>query len=296
MRRLPARRPRGGKLPVGKLPARKRPVGKLPDGKLPVGKLPVGKLMVGKLMVDFRVLPGLSAGLAGAMAGVGAVVLGEPVLAALAAVCALVAGAASVLLLHRVHQAEEAPRSGGEGSPPPSASSGLVDGGVAGADSPVDAETGLPDERFFALAVEGRVAAARRQLWPVTVVLLEVGLGPGCQAGRDRREALAAFAALVRATLREADVACRTGDTTFGLVLENTGEEGGVWTAERLQIALAQDVSRVCRLAAGVATYPSHALRADEVLRRARGALARAAAAEAGRGLGQVEVARADLA
>jgi hypothetical protein len=79
-------------------------------------------------------------------------------------------------------------------------------------------------------------------------------------------------------------------------VLEDTAEEGGVWTAERLQIALAQDVSIVRQLAAGVATYPTPGRVADDVMARAQAALTRACAAEAGRGLGQVEVAQADLA
>ena len=85
-------------------------------------------------------------------------------------------------------------------------------------------------------------------------------------------------------------------------MVEDTSEEGGVWTAERLQIALARgSASRggspgpVRRLAAGVAAYPSHGLAAEEILARARGALARACRAESGSGLGQVEVARADL-
>ncbi|MDP9070468.1 MAG: diguanylate cyclase, partial [Actinomycetota bacterium] len=160
----------------------------------------------------------------------------------------------------------------------------------------IDHETGLPDGRFFDLAVEGRVAAGRRRLWPVTVVLIEVGPGPQSQVGRRRSEALAAFARLLRQTLREADIACRTGDTTFGLVLEDTNEEGGVWTAERVQIALSPDLSNIRRLAAGVASYPTHGLRADEITAGAQGALTRACTMEPGAGLGRVEVAQHDFA
>ena len=79
------------------------------------------------------------------------------------------------------------------------------------------------------------------------------------------------------------------------LLLEDTAEEGGVWTAERLQIGLARDPGRISRLSAGVASYPTHAMRADEILRQARAALARACAAEPDHGLGPVEVAKADL-
>jgi hypothetical protein len=44
-----------------------------------------------------------------------------------------------------------------------------------------------------------------------------------------------------------------------------------------------------------VASYPSHGLRPDEVLARAESALIRACAAEAGHGLGEVEVAHVEL-
>jgi hypothetical protein len=63
-----------------------------------------------------------------------------------------------------------------------------------------------------------------------------------------------------------------------------------------LQVALAKDEIGVRMLVAGVASYPAHGLSADEVLDRARHALARAAAMDPGRGLGSVEVASLDLA
>jgi diguanylate cyclase (GGDEF)-like protein len=243
-------------------------------------------------MVDRRALLGLLSGLAGLTCGVAATVLGLPALGVAAAVCCLVTTAAALLLLQRLQVAER--RVAGSAAvvqlldlPAPAREE---------ATSLVDPETGLPDDRFFDLAVEGRVSAARRHLWPVAVVLLEIGVAPDAKGARPEADAVAAFAGLMRSTLRESDIACRVGPLTFGLVLEDTAEEGGVWTAERLQIALAQDVSKVRRLAAGVAAYPTHGLTADEVLARAQAALTRACAAEAGRGLGQVEVAQADLA
>ena len=226
--------------------------------------------------MDRDALLGLVAGLAGLAFGVTAAVMSIPSLAVASAACALLAAAASVILVRRLHDAQR---------------------DLAGASAVmklVDPETALPDEHFFHLAVEGRVAAARRHLWPVAVVLLEIGLDD--VDGRVRRDAVVGFTGVVRRTLREADVACRLGPTTFGLVLEDTSEEGGVWTAERLQIALARDPARVRTLAAGVACYPTHGLRSDEVLTRAHNALSRACNTDPGRGLGQVEVAQADLA
>ena len=243
-------------------------------------------------------LPGLLSGLAGLAAGVGAIVFALPALAGLAALCALAAAGASALLLRRVRAAED------EASAAAALTSmrDLQLAAEQSASDVVDEESGLPDGRFFELALDGRVASGRRHLWPVTVVLLDVELGPDVVSRGARTEAVRQFVSVLRRTLREADIACRTGPSTFALLLEDTSEEGGVWTAERLQIALARGGATrggspgpVRRLAAGVAAYPSHGLGAEEILARARGALARACRTESGSGLGQVEVARADL-
>jgi diguanylate cyclase (GGDEF)-like protein len=245
--------------------------------------------------MDKRALPGLVAGLAGLAFGVSAAVLASPGLAVVAAACALAAGGASLAMLERVRRAEQAAAASRLPVPDPEpqpAPQVIDDRAIA----LLDSDTGLPDRHFFELALDGRVAAARRHLWPVTVVLLDIALQPDAEEDPDSRaRAFASFATLLRQTLREADIACRIGSTTMGLILEDTAEEGGVWTAQRLQIALSKDVTRVRRLAAGVASYPSHGLRPDEVLSRAEQALGRACTAQAGHGLGEVEVAHVEL-
>jgi diguanylate cyclase (GGDEF)-like protein len=241
-------------------------------------------------VVDRRALLGLMAGLMGLAFCVGAVVLDMPLLAAAGGLCALLAGIAPVQLLRELQDAERRASAA-------SALARLLDvPGPARAEpvSLIDTESQLPNGRYFELAVDGRVAAARRHLWPVTIVVLEISLNPSLPDREAQEKAIRAFAELMRITLRESDVACRLGPRAFGLVLEDTGEEGGVWTVERLQIGLAQDITKVRRITAGVAAYPTHGLQADEVLSRAQAALTRACAAEAGRGLGQVEVAQAD--
>ncbi|HUR18495.1 MAG TPA: diguanylate cyclase [Acidimicrobiales bacterium] len=243
-------------------------------------------------MVDHRALPGLGAGLAGLAFGVAAIVLQVPLLALGAAACALAAGATTVIQVQRLVETEAQLTAG-------AVLANLLDlpqQARQQAQTLVDEETGLPDGRFLELAIEGRVAAARRHLWPVTIVLLEVGLRPECSGEDDQDRALVEFAMLLRRALREADVVCRTGRTGFALVLEDTAEEGGVWVAERVQIAMAQEGGGARRLVAGVASYPTHGLDADYVLARAQAALTRACAAGAGRGLGQVEVAQPDFA
>lgn len=159
----------------------------------------------------------------------------------------------------------------------------------------IDPETSLPGQDFFELAVRGRVASARRHLWPISIVMLDLKMQEDSIVGDGRTEALSQFIGLMRETLRESDVACKLGENSFGLILEDTSEEGGVWTAERLQIALAKNATRVRQISAGVATYPTHALHAEEILKRANTALARAAATTPEDGLGRVEVAHVDL-
>ena len=239
--------------------------------------------------MDRRALPGLCGGLAGCFFGVVGAVVGSPIITVIGAACALLAGASSLALLDEARRAERraaivvaelATLQEIQASGPPQNRTVL------------DPETGLPDVRYFEVALEGRMAAARRHLWPVTVVLLDVtpAVGDGQQPG-----ALASLALLINQTLREADTVCRIGTSTFALILEDTSEAGGVWAAERVQFAGARDKLPTKRLAAGVASYPAHGLEAHEILHQARAALARACAAEADGGLGRVEVAQSGL-
>ncbi|HVM07785.1 MAG TPA: diguanylate cyclase [Acidimicrobiales bacterium] len=238
--------------------------------------------------MDRRALPGLFGGLAGCAFAVVGAISGSPVITVVAAGCALLSGASSLTLLDRTRSAEK------QAAIAAAEVHTLREMEAAAHRAPqslVDPETGLPDGRFFELVLDTRIAAARRHLWPVAVVLLEVTPHP------DHRlpESLNSFVSLVRTTLREADVVCRTGTRTFAFILEDTNEAGGVWAAERVQVATAKDDIGAKSVVAGVASYPTHGLTSDEVLDRARHALARAAASDPGRGLGSVEVATIDI-
>jgi diguanylate cyclase (GGDEF)-like protein len=162
-----------------------------------------------------------------------------------------------------------------------------LDPGARGPETLFDPETGLLDGRVFVVCLERKVAAARRHLRPLTVVLLDVstGLAPG---GAQRLEQLVAFARLLHTTLRDADVACRVGPVSFGLILEDTPEQGGVLAVERLQAA-ALAHGGPCVIGS-VASYPNHGLAAGEVLQRGRDALGRARQSQLG-WLGGVHVA-----
>src|SRR5690606_23407782 len=82
-------------------------------------------------------------------------------------------------------------------------------------------------------------------------------------------------AAKVKGTLRSSDVGARLSDGAFGLMLEDTPEDGAIWAVERLRRSLASRPGhRTVR--AGIACYPGHALTPTELLAAVRTAFAAA--------------------
>jgi Diguanylate cyclase, GGDEF domain len=140
--------------------------------------------------------------------------------------------------------------------------------------SPITDPTGLFSEDYFHIAVETRVSAARRHLRPVAIVLFDVV--QGVRSGSPTRVAPEPVVQAIRTTLREADTACRLADGRFGFVLEDTPEDGAIWTVERLRRALtdANESERdgVQTRWAGIACYPAHAFSASETLAKAQAA------------------------
>ena len=138
------------------------------------------------------------------------------------------------------------------------------------AESLIDRATGLFSEDFFLVALDSRVAAARRHLRPVAMVLIEIV--EGLPTGEPRPVEASTIASSVRETLREADTACRLRSGQFALLLEDTPENGAIWTVERIRRALAGQHDGLT-VWAGVACYPAHALSSAEMLRAANRAL-----------------------
>jgi two-component system cell cycle response regulator len=154
-------------------------------------------------------------------------------------------------------------------------------------DTMVDPESGLLLEGLLFTNVESRIAAGRRRLTPVAVVMFEVleyveiddphPVDAGTTAG------------LLQATLREADGAFRLDEGGYCVVLEDTDDAGAMHLARRFGQALeAMAPGAVVR--AGVACYPAHGLTPREVLDRADEALDEARRWRQHR----IEVARAD--
>jgi two-component system cell cycle response regulator len=235
---------------------------------------------------------GLWLGLTGATLGVVAGVAASPPAALAAGACALAAGGVSLRHQARRREAEDRAAALAEQAaelergkvsaeqallarveaevaappPPPTTASG----GIETVTEPV---TGMFNETFFRVTLDQRVLAARRHLRPVALVLLDVVKTTG-DAGWTAADPVMVATAL-RTTLREADTACRLADGRFALVLEDTPEDGAVWTVERLRRAILPGHPELV-VWAGVACYPAHAFDAMEVLERADDALAAA--------------------
>ncbi len=132
-----------------------------------------------------------------------------------------------------------------------------------------DPTSGLYNEEYFRAAVDARIAAARRHLRPVAVAFVDVVLGVPDEPTRIAPEMVADCLAR---TLRDSDTAARLDDGRFALVLEDTPENGAIWTIERVRRMLAGQRDDLT-LWAGVACYPAHGFDGGELLRQADVAL-----------------------
>lgn len=221
-----------------------------------------------------------------ASAVVGAIGMGDSPLALVAGIIGVAAGGVGTALAFprsapSSHSAAApAPRPTAAPAAPPSAPAPpvstttsstpemLPDFGRGPAGGIHDPVTGLFNEHYFAVAVDSRVAAARRHLRPVAIIYLAVSRSGSPEEMADP----VAVSNAVRATLRDSDTACRMDDGRFAIILEDTPEEGAILTAERLRRAMGTAApDHVQR--AGVACYPAHAFNASELLAKAEKAL-----------------------
>jgi diguanylate cyclase (GGDEF)-like protein len=150
----------------------------------------------------------------------------------------------------------------------PSAARVSAEMGMRG--SILDAETGLFNEHYFSVSAHTRIAAARRHLRPVSIVLLQ--LVKSLETAEETNADPHTVTDSIRATLRDSDTACRLDDGRFALLLEDTPETGAVWTVERFRRHLSSRCEDVT-MWAGVACYPAHAFDRDRLLEQAADAL-----------------------
>jgi diguanylate cyclase (GGDEF)-like protein len=248
-------------------------------------------------MPDRTLLVGVGAAVASLAAGVCAVALDAPAFGLLAGAAGIAAGSVAAALGARARfaadRAAEAEAEAARGRREvANLNAALSESRTAPPtpDTPAqtfDAATGLYDQPYFAVLTQQQVAAARRSLRPISVVIFEIDNLRGADAAT-RGQALTIVGDAVRRTLRESDAACRLGELMIGAVLEDTPETGGVWAAERVRGAiLASPIGDTITLSAGVACYPTHALGAAELVSAAGRALEEARQ----RGSDRVEIA-----
>ncbi|MEZ5377095.1 MAG: diguanylate cyclase [Acidimicrobiales bacterium] len=229
-------------------------------------------------------LPGLITGVLGLAAGLIATILDVPIFGTVAGLLALAAGVAGIRLAQRLDEQAAVQRLVEDELRTVRASAVAteerliaelnndepIDNEQDDIDALTDSSTGLFSESFFTVALDSRVAAARRHLRPVAIILLEVVEGVATNQQTDADAELVAEA--IRVTLREADTACRLRNGYFALLLEDTPENGAIWTVERIRRQLL-GAQQGLTLWAGVACYPAHAFSPNEIMSAAETAL-----------------------
>lgn len=244
-----------------------------------------------RMVVSDRAAPGVVAGCIGLVVATLAAATGEAWLVLVAGVLAFLTGLLTLLPARRlratvadaearaeaaeVEGEEMAARAGRFEAVARAAQSQLSEADGASA-APLDLalvtdeETGLFNEAFFAVTLEKRVSAARRGLRPLSLALLE----PVEDVAGDSARAVVdkAVAECILDTLRDSDIACRLEGPMLAVILEDTPENGAVWTVERIRRRVAAERPGVA-LRAGVACYPAHAFDAPHVLAAAEAAL-----------------------
>jgi diguanylate cyclase (GGDEF)-like protein len=154
----------------------------------------------------------------------------------------------------------------------------------------MDTASGLLAEQHFQVLVHKRLAAARRQLQPISIVMFEID-GLTEATTEDCNQGIGILGRVIVSTLRESDAACRIGRSAAAAILEDTSEAGAVWAAERIRGSLVHnEIEPEITVSAGIACYPSHALSAPELMERAGRALESARA----QGRDRLEVATSD--
>jgi len=140
----------------------------------------------------------------------------------------------------------------------------------AQADVITDPDSKLFSEVFFSASLVKRVSAARRGLRPLSVAVLDVWTDFGSV---DAAQAPAApVAEVLLEVFREADTIARGNDGLYLVLLEDTPENGAVWSLERLRRKVSETLSHHTTWA-GVSCYPAYGFDADQLLSQARKAL-----------------------
>ncbi|HWJ64864.1 MAG TPA: diguanylate cyclase [Acidimicrobiales bacterium] len=137
-------------------------------------------------------------------------------------------------------------------------------------DDITDPDTGVFTQIFFDASLGKRISAARRGLRPLTVAMVEVveRVGEPDVAQTTPRP----VAEILTDTLREADTVARMDSGVFAVLLEDTPENGAIWTLERIRRRISEDLPG-CTVRAGMSCYPAYAFDAAQLVEQSLTAL-----------------------
>ena len=151
-----------------------------------------------------------------------------------------------------------------------------------------DPLTGLHNRRYLAETLERELGRAAREIYPVSVVMLDVDKFKdtndtcGHVVGD---QVLRVLGAELRGKTRVGDISSRYGGDEFVIVLPNTDADSALHRAERLRLsmkaAMAEAVGEECQptVSFGVATYPENGATMDGLIAAADTAVYAAKAA-----------------
>lgn len=145
-----------------------------------------------------------------------------------------------------------------------------------------DPLTGLPDRARFLEVFAEELTRHEREGNPLSLLLLDVRGPKGTGEPREFRpgdERLRQAAASLRARLRATDAVFRFGGDAFAILLPNTDLDGAVTVARALSALLG---ASGIATAIGVAVFPQHGTRSEDLLATAERALYMARRSETG--------------
>jgi len=145
-----------------------------------------------------------------------------------------------------------------------------------------DALTGLYNRRYMDDALERELSRARRENYPVCVMMLDIDHFKGFNDsyGHDAGDqVLMALGRLLRVSIRQSDIACRYGGEEFVIIMPGARVDDGQNRAEIIRAEFerttidSEGKSISATMSVGVALFPMHAASPDALLRAADAAL-----------------------
>lgn len=140
-----------------------------------------------------------------------------------------------------------------------------------------DALTGVANRRTFEKSLQAEISRAARSRSDVTLIMLDIDRFKslndefGHQAGD---EVLTRVGEALRTACRDSDTPARYGGEEFAVLMPECSPEEAAFAAERLRRRIAEiETVRPITFSAGIATFPIHALTAEELIARADDAL-----------------------